>query len=56
MKANTKFTFTNTISPTPMTKAEWEVSEDLLAEMIARAIAAEYPEWFGEGCRMANKA
>jgi len=32
-----------------MTQAEWEASEDLLAEMVARAIAADDPEWFGEG-------
>jgi hypothetical protein len=36
-------------SPTPMTQAEWEASEDLLATMVARAIAADHPEWFGEG-------
>ena len=44
-----RFTFTNTISPTPMTKAEWEACEELLAEFIARTIAADHPEWFGEG-------
>ena len=46
---NTKFTFTKTISPTPMTQAEWEACEELLAEFIARTIAADHPEWFGEG-------
>jgi hypothetical protein len=45
--AKQKFTFTNTISPIPMTQAEWEASEELLAELIARAIVADHPEWFG---------
>jgi hypothetical protein len=44
-----RFTFIRTISPIPMTHAEWEASEDLLAELVARAIAADHPEWFGEG-------
>mgnify|MGYP001153993790 CR=1 FL=1 len=50
---NSKFTITKRISPTPMTQAEWEASEELLAEMIARAIAADHPEWFGGGERIA---
>ena len=43
-----RFTITKRISPTPMTQAEWEASEELLAEFIARTIAAEHPEWFGK--------
>jgi hypothetical protein len=42
-----KFTVTKSLSDTPMTQAEWEACEDLLAKMVARAIAAEHPEWFG---------
>jgi len=44
MKRNTtksRFTVTINYSPVPMTQAEWEASEDLLAKMVARAIAAE---------------
>jgi hypothetical protein len=45
---NCRFTFTKSISPIPMTQAEWEASEELLAEFIARAYAAEHPELFGK--------
>ena len=47
-KNTSRFTFTKTISETPMSQADWEASEDTLARMDARAIAREkYPEWFG---------
>lgn len=49
-KNTSRFSFTKTLSPTPMTIAEWEASEDLLARMVARAIAMElHPELFGKG-------
>lgn len=48
--AKSRITFNKTISPTPMAQTEWEASEDLLARMVARAIAMElYPELFGKG-------
>ncbi len=37
-----RFTITKSISPTPMTQAEWEASEELLARLVARAIMADY--------------
>jgi hypothetical protein len=46
-KSKERFTITKRISPIPMTQAEWEACEELLAELIARAIVADHPEWFG---------
>jgi len=37
--SKTKITFTKRISDTPMSSGDWEASEDLLARMVARAIA-----------------
>jgi len=31
-----------------MSEAELESAEQMLAEFVARAIAAEHPEWFGK--------
>lgn len=31
-----------------MDPSGWESSEDMLATFVARAIAAEHPEWFGK--------
>ena len=45
---NSKFTVIRRISQEPMTQTEWEASEELLAEFIARAYAAEHPELFGK--------
>ena len=42
-----QFKFKNEIFVSPMVDADWESAEDLLAEMVARAITAEHPEWFG---------
>jgi len=36
-----RFNFTKSISPTPMTSAEWESCEDVLARMVARSIAVD---------------
>lgn len=48
-KPKTRIKFTKQVSPTPMTQAEWESAEDLLARMVARAIAMEFhPELFGK--------
>lgn len=44
--AKSRITFTESTSTTPMTADEWEACEDMLARMIARAIAAEHPEVF----------
>lgn len=44
-KAN-NISFLTVIAPESMSKAEWESAEDMLAELVARAIAAEHPEWF----------
>ncbi len=41
-----RFTFISEISSTPMTEAEYEHAESLLAKMIARAYAADHPELF----------
>jgi hypothetical protein len=40
-RSKPEFKFIIRISETPMTQAEFEAAEDLLARMIARAIAAE---------------
>ncbi len=48
IRATSRFKVVVKFSPTPMTQAEWEASEDLLARMVARMIAADHPEWFGE--------
>ncbi len=37
-----RLTIHTCISPTPMTQSEWEACEDLLAEMVARAIWADH--------------
>lgn len=42
-----RISFTTQIDSEPITIADWESAEDLLADMVARAIAAEHPEWFG---------
>jgi len=47
-KSKQRFTFTTRYSLTPMTPADWEACEDLLAHMVARAIADEHPEWVGK--------
>jgi len=47
-KATSRFRFTVRFSATPMPQAEWEAAEDLLARLVARAIADEHPEWFGK--------
>ena len=47
-ESRSRFTITKRISPAPMTQVEWEACEELLAELVARAIAADHPEWFGE--------
>jgi hypothetical protein len=41
-KRKSKFAITVKYFPTPMTRAEWEASEDLLARMVARAIWVDY--------------
>ncbi len=46
-KAKSRFKFTVKYSPIVMTQTEWQAAEDLLAVLVARAIAAEHPEWFG---------
>ena len=43
-KKKSKPTFTKSISDTPMTQEEWDACEDLLVEMVARAIFAEHQE------------
>lgn len=43
--------FTISISPAPMTQAEWEIAENLLAKMVARAIWARHLE-FHESCSL----
>jgi hypothetical protein len=40
--------FIKGISEDPMGQEEWDAAEDLLARLIARAIATEHPEWSGE--------
>jgi len=40
-RRNTRFTFTKTISETPMSGHDLETAEDLLARMVARAIAVD---------------
>ncbi|MCX6645111.1 MAG: hypothetical protein NTY09_01945 [bacterium] len=44
-QVKSKFTFTTSISETPMTKTEWEACEDLLAKLVAKAIATDLPEF-----------
>ena len=46
-RSKTGFTITTRISETPMTEAQWEAAEDLLAEMVAEMIFKEYRERFG---------
>jgi len=36
-----KFTFTKSLTTKPMSPAEWETCEDLLAKLVARAIAVD---------------
>jgi len=40
-RKNTRFAFTKSIFETPMTAAEWEATETLLAKMVARSIAVD---------------
>jgi len=47
---NNRFTFTKTVSDTPMPPSDWEACEDLLAKLVARCIWAEqHLELFGGG-------
>ena len=39
----------SSISPAPMTQAEWEAAEDLLAKMIAKGVLTDHPKGFGKG-------
>jgi len=48
-KNTSRITLTESVCSTPMTQTEWEAAEDLLARMVARAIAADHPKSFGRG-------
>ena len=43
-RSKSQFTFTRSISDTPMTREQWEATEDLLAKFVARAILHEMKE------------
>jgi nucleoside phosphorylase len=47
-RSNTGFTVVKQVSDAPMTQEQWESAEDLLAEMVAKAIMAEYQGRFEE--------
>ena len=47
-RSKAKFTIIRRISETPMSQAEWEACQALLAKLIAKAIMAEYKEQHGE--------
>jgi hypothetical protein len=47
-KAESRLRFRIKFSEKPVTHTDWEASERLLARLVARAIAAEHPEWFGK--------
>ncbi|HEX9743951.1 MAG TPA: hypothetical protein VGB30_00855 [bacterium] len=47
-RRTTKIHFSTQTSDTRMSEAELESAEQMLAEFVARAIAAEHPEWFGK--------
>ena len=48
-RKNTRFKFTRRFSDEPISKAEWENLEDLLARLIAQAYVDDHPELFAIG-------